>query len=47
MSPGTNDLNAKFLSYSWNTTKHDVMVMLHDFYSSGIINVALNETIIV
>lgn len=45
-SLGTDGFTAEFYKFFWDTMKHDVMAMVLEFFSSGIINASLNETYI-
>lgn len=44
--PGSDGFAAEFFKFFWPTIKFDMMRLIHDFYTSWIINVKLSETYI-
>lgn len=45
-SLGPDGLTVEVFKFFWSTIKSDLMRLIHDFYTSGVINVKLNETYI-
>lgn len=42
-SPGPDGLIAEFFKFFWSTIKSDMICLIQNFYTSGVINVKLNE----
>lgn len=44
-SLGPSGLIAEFFKFFWSTIKFDMMLLFNEFFTSGVINVKMNETI--